>query len=109
MPIAIRLLGAGLINTATTTALYTAPGTVSGAIVNNIRLVNLAGSAVTINLYYTPSGGSQVRIWDWNKSIPANDITIVKPELTMATGDKIELVTTGTPNIEFVVSGTERI
>ena len=105
---ALRLLGSGGITTATTTALYTVPGTVLGAIVNNVRLVNLSAS-VNINLYYTPSGGSQVRIWDWNKSLPANDIVVVKPELTMAPGDKIELVTTGTPSLEYVVSGAEKV
>jgi hypothetical protein len=110
MAMIIRLLGAGAITTAATTPLYSAPGTVLGAIVDNVRVVNLAGSSVTVNLNYTPSGSSSpVRILDWNKSIAANDLVVVKPELTMAPGDKVELVTTGSPNIEYVVCGTEKI
>lgn len=112
MAMTIRLLGAAGITTAAITPLYTVPGTpVLGAIVNNIRVANLAGGAVQINLWYAPSGtppGQGVRILDWNKSIPGIDILVVKPEFTMGPGDRIDLVTTGTPNLEYVVSGTER-
>ncbi len=109
MPFTIRLLGAGGITGAGTTHLYPVPGTVSGAIVNNVRLVNTGAASVTVNLFYKPNGLAQVRILDKDKSIAAGDILVVKPELTLAPSDAIDLVTTGTPSLEYVVSGVEKV
>jgi hypothetical protein len=108
MPFTIKLLGADGISGAGTTALYTVPGSALGAVVNNVRLVNTGAASVTVNLYFRPSGGSQVRVLEKDKSIPASEILVVKPELTMAPSDKIELVTTGSPSLEYVVSGVEK-
>ena len=110
MPLVIKLLGHGAISGAATTALYTVPAspTALGAIVNNVRLVNTAGSSTTVNLYFTPSGGSQIRILDKDKSIAAGDILVVKPELTMAPSDKIELITIAGAALEHVTSGVEK-
>jgi hypothetical protein len=115
MALVIRLLGAGSINTASTRVLYPdtvnfpVPAGVLGAIVNNVRIVNLAGSSVSVNLYYRPNGGAiPFRILDRNKAIAAGDVLVVKPELTLAAGDQIEIVTTGSPQLEYVVSGVEK-
>jgi hypothetical protein len=108
MPFTIKLLGADAISGAGTTALYTVPGSALGAIVNNVRLVNTGAAAVTVNLFFKPSGLSQVRILEKDKSIAAGDLLVVKPELTLAPSDRIELVTTGSPSIEYVVSGVEK-
>ena len=107
MPFTIKLLDHGISN-GSTKVLYTVDASALGAIVSNVRLVNTGGSAAAVNLYYKPNGGSQVRILDRDKSIPASEIVVVKPELTMAASDKIELVTTST-SVEFVVSGMERV
>jgi hypothetical protein len=101
----LKLLGAARISSAMVTPLYTASG--AGAIVSNIRLVNVGGSSITINLFFRPSGQSQIRILDVNKSIAAGDPLVVSPDLTMAAGDAIELTTTGTPTLDWAVSGVE--
>ncbi len=108
MALTFKLLGADIVTTATTTSLYTVPSSSLGAVVSNVRLVNTGGGNATVNLYFTPNGGSQVRILDKDKVISSNDWVIVKPELTMGPSDKIELVTTGSPSIEWVVSGMEK-
>jgi hypothetical protein len=108
MPITIRLLGANGISGAATTPLYTVPGSVLGAIVSNVRLANTGGSATTVNLFFTPSGGSQVRILEKDKSIPGLQTVVVKPELTMAPSDKIELTTVAGASLDYVVCGLER-
>ncbi|HVR37014.1 MAG TPA: hypothetical protein VMS21_14305 [Methylomirabilota bacterium] len=109
MPFTIKLLGHGGISGAATTALFTVDANALGAIVNNVRVVNTGGSATTVNLYYKPNGGSQVRILDRDKSIPASEIVVVKPELTMGASDKIELVTVSGAAVEYVVSGMEKV
>lgn len=108
MALTIKLLGSGAISGVATTALYTAPASGLGAIVNNVRLVNTAGSSTTVNLHFTPSGLSQVRILDKDKSIAANDILVAKPEVTMGPSDKIELTTIAGAAIDYVVSGMEK-
>ncbi len=109
MPISIKLLGAGAISGAGTTHVCTVSSGALGAIVSNVRVVNTGVSAVTINLFYKPNGQAQVRILDKDKSIAAGDLLVVKPELTLAPSDMIDLVTTGSPSLEYVVSGAERI
>ncbi|MCI0748444.1 MAG: hypothetical protein L0Y58_23810 [Verrucomicrobia subdivision 3 bacterium] len=109
MAVEIRLLGADLVNTATTTVLYTVPPTVAGAVVYNVRMVNTGGAQTNVNLFFKPNAGAQVSILDKDKLIPSNNILVVKPNLTMAPSDKIELVTTGTPSIEWVVCGVEKL
>ena len=106
MPFTIRLLGAYRVQGAATTPLYTASG--SGAIVSNVRLANAGGSQITINLYFTPSGGTQWRLLKKDCPIAAGDVLLVKPELTMAASDKIELVTVAGTNLDYVVCGVEK-
>ena len=106
MPFIIKLLGAGPTNAGTVTGLYTVSATALGAIVNNVRIVN-TGSAAIVNLFFKPSGGSQIRILDKDKSVAAGDILVMKPELTMAPSDAIEVTTSVA--MEFVVSGMEKV
>jgi hypothetical protein len=108
MALIIRLLAANVKTASGNTALYTVPTTVSGAIVKNIRLVNTHTGSVTFNLYFTPSGGSQVRILDRDKSFAVGALVVVKPELTMAPSDKIDLSTSAGTSIDYVVSGFEK-
>ena len=107
MPFTIKLLGANRVIGAATTPLYAASG--SGGIVSNVRLANTGGAAITINLYFTPSGGSQTRLLKKDFSIAAGAVAVVKPELTMAAADKIELVTVAGTTLDFVVAGTEKV
>lgn len=107
MPLLFRLLGAGPTNAGTLTVPYSVSSPALGAIVNNLRFVNTGGSPVTVNLFFKPSGGSQIRIFDKDKSVAAGKLLIVKPEITMGQGDAIEVTTSAA--IDFVVAGVERI
>jgi hypothetical protein len=111
MAFIIRLLGAGVTNAGTLTVPYSVTSGASppllGAIVSNVRLVNTTLNPVTANVFCHPSGGSQVRISDKDKSLAAGDILTVKPELTMGVGDTIEATTSAA--IDYLVCGAERV
>jgi hypothetical protein len=109
MPLTIKLLGANGISGAGTTPLYAVPGSVLGAIVNNVRLANTGGSTTTVNLYFKPNAGNQVRILEKDKPIPAGQVLVVKPELTLAPSDKIELTTVAGTTLDYVVCGAEKV
>jgi len=60
-----------------------------------------------VNLFLNPSGAvGQVRILEKDKSVPNGEILVVKPELTLAVGDAIEVTTSVA--MEYVVSGVEK-
>ncbi len=110
MPFTLKLLATGVVNHTAQTVIYTVPaGATGGAIVSNVRFVNTTGSALTLNLSYNPvaGGAATVRLLELNKSIPAGDLVVLKPEITMATGDTLEAIASAT-GIDFVVSGMER-
>jgi hypothetical protein len=106
----IRLLGAGATTGGSSIVAYSVSAAstppASAAILSNVRLGNTQGSAVTANIFYRPSGGSQIRIAEKDKSIATGSIFTVKPELTMALGDTIEVSTSAA--IDYVVCGIER-
>lgn len=106
MSMVIKLLGAGVISTTAPGPLYTVPASALGAIVNNIRIVN-TGSSVDVNIYLR-SSSTDYRISDTNKTIAANTVLLLKPELTMAPLDEIKLVASVTPTLDFVICGTEQ-
>ena len=109
MPFIIKILGAGATIANAKTGLYTAtpapPGL--GAIVQNVRLVNTAAASGTVNLFFKPNGGSQIRILGKHKPVVAGDILVVKPELTIGPSDAIEVTTSQV--MDFVVSGVEKV
>jgi hypothetical protein len=111
MAVRIRLLKADVTTAGSVIVAYEvgaqATPPASAAIVSNVRLGNTQGSAVTANVFYRPSGGSQIRIAEKDKSIASGGIHIVKPELTMSLGDKIEISTSAA--IDYVVCGVERV
>lgn len=107
MALIVRLLGAGRTNAGGNSGLYTVSSPALAAIVDNVRFVDPSGVSVTVNLFFKPNGGSQIRIWDRDKALSANGTLVVKPELTMAPGDAIEVTTSA--GIDFVVSGVEKI
>jgi hypothetical protein len=109
MALIIRLLGAGSASIAVTTTLYTVPttGGVLGAIVNNLRLVNVGGASGTFNLYYKPSGGSAYRIQTREQSLNANKHVVIQPDLTMGPGDALQVVPSGSA-LQYVVAGFEQ-
>ena len=106
MPFIIRLLKADITNAGSVTNLYTVSAPALATIVSNVRFVNTSGGSATVNLFFKPSGGSQIRILDKDKSVTNGDILVVKPELTIAVGDAIEVTTSAT--MEYVVSGVEK-
>lgn len=111
MPLIVRILGNNVISGAGTTPIYTVPTTVLGAIVRNVRLFNRSTGAgsTQVNVFFTPSGGSQVRILDRDKAISNGAVEIIKEELTMAPSDKIEVTTASGADIDFVVFGIEKV
>lgn len=103
MALVIKLLGALQTNAGSLTTIY-APTT--SAIVHNIRFATATASG-TVNLFINPSGTDPARrILDKNVVIPANDILVVKPEITMGPGDTIEATTSVA--MDCVVSGFTR-
>lgn len=106
MPFIIKLLGNGTTNNGSNTGLYTASATCQGAIVSNVKFVNTASVSGTVNLYIK-RGGTQYRILDKDKIVNAGDILVVKPELTLAANDAIEVTTTQV--MDFAVSGMEKV
>src|SRR5438874_6725579 len=107
MPFLIRILGLGATNAGSLTVPYSVSSPATGAIINNLRFVNTGASSATVNLFFKPSAGSQIRILDKDKSVAAGDILVMKPELTMAPSDAIEVTTSVA--MEFVVSGMEKV
>jgi hypothetical protein len=108
MALVIKLLKAGPTNSATNTQLYSVSSPALGAIVDNVRLVNTGGVPVTVSVFFKASGSpSQVRILDRDLVVGTGSSVVVKPELTLATGDAIE-ATTSVP-MDCVVSGMERL
>jgi hypothetical protein len=110
MALIVRLLGAGSASIGVTTSLYTVPttGGVLGAIVNNVRLVNVGGANGTFNLYYKPSGGATAfRIQTREQALNTNKHIVIKPDLTMAPGDALQVVPSGSA-LEYVVAGVEQ-
>ncbi len=106
MALIIKLLGAGATNAGTLTVPYSVSSPAAGAIVYNLRFVNTGGSNATVNLFFRPSGGSQVLIADQDLVVSASRTLVVKPELTMGTSDAIEVTTSAA--MDYVVSGVER-
>lgn len=102
MALIIRLLDAKQTNGGGATTVYSSTAT---TIVANIRLATRAANG-TVTLKFIPSGGSARQILDVNKAMTANDILIVKPEITMAAGDVIEATTSVA--MDCVVSGFTR-
>jgi hypothetical protein len=111
MAFLIRLLGAGATTGGSSIVAYSVSAAstppASAAIVSSVRLGNTQGGAVTANVFYRPSAGSQIRIAEKDKSIPSGAILLVKPELTMAVGDRIEVSTSAA--IDYVVCGVESV
>lgn len=106
MAFIIKLLGAGVTNSASAKQLYSAPSTISGAIVNNVRLVNPGGTNLTVNLFYKPATGGSIRLLGLNHTVSASACLVVKPELTLGPSDVIEVTTSA--QMDYVVSGMEK-
>jgi hypothetical protein len=106
MAFVLKLLKAAQTNNGTATTLYTVPAATS-AIVSNIRFVNTTAGSATVNLFYKPLGVGPVRILEKDKPVPANELLLVKPELTLAATDVIEATTSVV--MDYVVCGMERV
>ncbi len=110
MPFILKLLATGGVTTSQA-SIYTVPaGATGGAIVSNVRFVNTTASAITLNVFYNPvaGGAATVRLIELNKSVAPGDLLIIKPEITMATGDALEAIASAT-GLDCVVSGIERV
>jgi hypothetical protein len=105
MAFVIKLLGTGATNAGSLSVPYSVSSPALGAIVHNLRFTNAGASAVTVNLFFKPSGGSQIRILDKDKSVAASTTLVVKPELTMGASDAIEVTTSAA--MDYVVCGLE--
>jgi hypothetical protein len=107
MALTIKTLAA---ETKTATAdLYGPVATNKAAVVYSIRLVNNGSNPATINLYVTPSGGTDWRFYEKDYSLAAGAMVQVDDPLTLGAGDKVRRGVAGTsPSIDYMVSGVER-
>jgi hypothetical protein len=78
------------------------------AILRSIRLVNTDTVAITVNLYYKRSGGTERHIIPKNLSLAPGTALIDDSEVTMQAQDAIEGVASVTAKVDFVLSGIER-
>lgn len=107
MALTVKALAAG---TKTATAdLYGPVPSGKAAVVYSLRLVNNGGNSATINLYATPSGGTDRRIYEKDYLLAAGAMVLVDDPLTLGAGDKVRLGISGTsPSIDYLLSGVER-
>jgi len=95
--------------------LYTAANdatTKKTAIVNTIRLVNISGSAVTVNLYFNrPNASGQYR----RRQISPVDLTLQpgalyvdSDEITLEPGDRVQAKANTANAVQYLISGVER-
>lgn len=107
MPFVIKLLGHGTVGAGAATV-YQVTTPVLGGIVNNLRLVNAGGSAATVNVFYrATTGGTQIRVFDKDYSLAASAVVVIKPEITLATSQLIEVSSSAA--VDYVVSGMEQV
>ena len=95
--------------------LYTAANdstTRKTAIVKSIRLVNISGSAVTVNLYFNrPNASGQYRrrqISPVDLSLLPGALYVDSDEITLEPGDRIQAKATAANAIQYLISGVER-
>ena len=106
MSVEIGSLGADTLGT-DLSALYTADG--KTAVVKNIIFSNKdAATTTTIEIYFTPSGGSDFLIMPKALAIPPGFTVIHDAEITLSDGDAIRGKASNADDIDFVVSGIER-
>lgn len=104
MALIIKLLNALQTNVGSLTTVYSAS---ADTVVKNIRFAT-SGSSGTINLRLNPSGAAAARlILNKDKALAANDILVVTPEITMKSGDTIEVTTSVA--MDCVVCGAEKV
>ncbi len=110
MAVKILSLASGQLSTTSQTVIYTSPvgPPALTSIVKSIRLVNTDTVPRTINLYFTPNGGSTRRIAPPGLSIAAGSLVIDDQEITMASGDAIKADASAASVIDFVISGIQR-
>jgi len=103
MAFVIRILKHGATNAGSGTVVCSLTSPEVAAIVSNVRIVNNSGGSGIVNLFFKPSGGTQHRIYTRDFSLPMNEILVVKPELTMALGDTIEVTTSAV--MDYITCG----
>jgi hypothetical protein len=110
MAITVKSLGSGrMTNADTLYDLATASTSPARAvIVKSIRLSNLHTSAILVNLYFVPSGGTARLISAPDLSMAAKTLYVDDKEVTLGSGDKIQGKAGTADKIEWVTSGVER-
>jgi len=86
--------------------LYTAT---SKTIINTMTFVNTDSSAITMNVYLTPSGGTARRISPKDMSLADGDMAILDDEITLDTGDKIQGDASTADVVDYTIGGLDEL
>ena len=106
MTVLVKSLGDGQL-AATTGDLYVAP-TATQTVIESIKLVNTHSSAITVNIYLLPSGGSTRRIVSKDLSLAAGySVEALDKPVTLSAGDKIQGVASAATVVDYVISGVD--
>ena len=86
--------------------LYTVPASTQ-AIIKSITYVNTHTSAVTVNMFVLPSGGTARRIIPNGTTLGIGYLLVMDDEITLEAADKLQGQTSVSGYVDYVVLGVE--
>lgn len=107
MTVNVKQLGDGQLQSSTSD-MYTVPTGVQ-TIVNGLTLVNTHTSAITVNIYVLPNGGTARRICPKDLSIAAGALAVIieGENITLDSGDKVQGDASTTDKVDYILSGVD--
>lgn len=84
--------------------LYTAPASTQVKI-STMTFVNTHTSAITMNIFLLPSGGTARKLIPTDLSLGSKYLLVYDDEITMDTGDKIQGDASVADKIDYTISG----
>ena len=87
--------------------LYTVPDDTE-TVINTMSYVNTHTSALDVNLYIKPSGGTARRIMPKNMSLGASYLMLWDDEENLDAGDKIQGDAGTASKVDYIISGIEK-
>lgn len=108
MPTTYKVLGQSNPSASTETTLYTVPSSTS-AVVSSIAVCNQAATSATFRIAVRPSADGTTTAKHYlvyGTTVGANDTVVLTIGVTMATGDKIQIIGS-TATLSFTAYGSE--
>jgi hypothetical protein len=108
MPTAYKVLGQSNPAASTETTLYTAPSSTS-TVVSSIAICNQAATSATFRIAVRPTADATTEAKHYlvyGTTVAANDTVVLTIGVTMATGDKIQIIGS-TATLSFTAYGSE--